>query len=103
MNSGLNFRLGRQPATIPRGPSSVAKEVTSTVIVSSAPRGIAGSLQPQKFSAIQTLLSTVGAGIATYFPLREGTAQLGQMLFTCQIGSALPSRSMYSTLCFDPA
>ena len=60
-------------------------------------------MQPQKFSAIQTLLSTVGAGIATYFPLREGTAQLGQMLFTCQIGCALPAKSTYSKLCLEPA
>jgi hypothetical protein len=42
------------------------------------------SVPPQKFSAIQTLLSIVGAGIVTYFPSREGTAQLGQTLFTCQ-------------------
>jgi hypothetical protein len=30
--------------------------------------GMAG-VQPQKLSTIQTLLPTVGAGIATYFPL----------------------------------
>ena len=53
----------------------------------------------QKFSAIQTLLSAVSAGIATYFPLRAGTTQLGQMLFVCQIWCALPAKSTYSKLC----
>src|ERR1051326_6813958 len=61
------------------------------------------SAQLQKFSAIQTLLPTVDAGIATYFPLREGTAQLGQMLFTCQIGCALPAKSTYSKFWLEPA
>jgi len=61
------------------------------------------SAQPQKFSAIQTLLSMVGARIATYFPLRDGTAQVVQMPFTCQIWCALPAKSMYSKLCLKPA
>src|ERR1700730_13190239 len=78
-------------------------EVTSALIAFSGPPGNRRSVQPQKFSAIQTLLSTVDAGIATYVPLREGTAQLGQMLFTCQIWCALPAKSMYSKLCLDPA
>ena len=57
----------------------------------------------QKFSVIQTLLSAVSAGIATYFPSRDGTAQLGQMLFVCQIWCALPAKSTYSKLCLKPA
>ena len=60
-------------------------------------------MPPQKCSAIQTLLSMVGAGIAKYFPLREGIAQLGQTWFTCQIWCALPAKSTYSKLCLKPA
>src|SRR5215470_1222083 len=60
-------------------------------------------VQTQKFSAIQTLLSMVGPRIATYFPLREGTAQLGQTWFTCQIWWALPAKSTYSKLSLRPA
>ena len=56
------------------------------------------AVQPQKFSTIHTLLPAVGAGIATYFPFREGMAQLGVMLFTCQTSCALPTKSTYSKL-----
>jgi hypothetical protein len=60
------------------------------------------AVQPQKFSTIQTLLSAVGAGIATYFPFREGMAQIGMMLFTCQSSCALPAKSTYSKLELHP-
>src|SRR5450631_726216 len=50
---------------------------------------------PQKFSIIQTLHSVVGAGMATYFPLREGIAQVAWKFFTRQSGVALPAMSTY--------
>src|SRR5579872_982824 len=77
-------------------------EVTASWIAFSANHGNHRSVPPQKFSAIQTLPPMVATGIATYFPLREGIAQLGQMLFDCQIGCALPAKSTYSRLCFNP-
>src|SRR5216684_1188149 len=58
--------------------------------------------QPQKFSTIQTVLSTVGAGMATYFPLCEGMAQAGIMLFTCQSWCALPAKSTYNKVDLHP-
>ena len=45
----------------------------------------------------------VQRGIATYFPLREGMAQLGHMLFTCQSWCALPAKSTYGKVCLKPA
>src|SRR5881396_2102775 len=41
------------------------------------------------------LLPTVGAGMATYFPLCEGMAQLAWKFFTCQSGRAFPDKSTY--------
>src|SRR5260370_33638116 len=57
--------------------------------------GLAG-VQPQKLSTIQTLLPTVGAGIATYFPLCEGMAQVAWKFFTCQSECAFPIKSTYN-------
>src|SRR6266481_5770176 len=57
--------------------------------------GMAG-VQPQKLSTIQTLLPTVGAGIATYFPLCEGMAQVAWKFFTCQSECAFPIKSTYN-------
>jgi hypothetical protein len=50
----------------------------------------------QKLSTIQTLLPTVGAGIATYLPLREGIAQVAWKFFTCQSACAFPIKSTYN-------
>src|SRR4029077_17357685 len=49
--------------------------------------------QAQKFSTIQTLHSVVGAGIATYFPLCDGIAQVAWKFFTCQSGVPFPAKS----------
>lgn len=56
----------------------------------------------QKFSIIQTLHSVVGAGMAPYFPLREGIAQVAWKFFTRQRGVALPSKSTYRRVDMRP-